>query len=84
MCFSICSTSDRISLAEDIEYKHVKYLQSVAETAIDMLIAARNVIAKNQELINRDPISGNYYFKGFVPAVVGTQIANDFTLVTGL
>ncbi len=48
-----------------------------------MSIAARNVIAKNQELINRDPISGNYYFKGFVPAVVGTQIANDFTLVTG-
>lgn len=83
LVFSICSTSDRISLAEDIEYKHVKYLQSVAETAIDMLIAARNVIAKNQELINRDPISGNYYFKGFVPAVVCTQIANDFTLVTG-
>ncbi len=81
--FSICSTSDRISLAEDIEYKHVKCLQSVVETAIDMLIAARNVIAKNQELINRDPISGDYYFKGFVPAVVGTQIAHDFTLVTG-
>jgi methyl-accepting chemotaxis protein len=58
-------------------------VQKLAETAIDMLIATRNVIAKNQELINRDPISGNYYFKGFVPAVVGTQIANDFTLVTG-
>ena len=83
LVFSICSTSDRISLAEDIEYKHVKYLQSVAETAIDMLIAARNVIAKNQELINRDPISGNYYFKGFVPAVVGSQVANDFSLMTG-
>ncbi len=82
MCFSICSTSDRISLA-DIWYKHVECLQSVAETAVDMLIATRNVVAKNQELINRDPISGNYYFKGFVPAVVGTQVANDFTLVTG-
>ncbi|MFQ5714307.1 MAG: DUF3365 domain-containing protein [Candidatus Scalinduaceae bacterium] len=83
LLFTIYSTSDRISLAEDIEYKHVKCLQSVAETAIDMLIATRNVIAKNQELINRDPITGNYYFKGFVPAVVGSQVANDFSLMTG-
>ena len=81
--FSICSISDRISLAENIDDKHKKCVQKLAETAIDMLIATRNVIAKNQELINRDPTSGNYYFKGFVPAVVGTQIANDFTLVTG-
>jgi len=58
-------------------------VQTFAETAIDMLIAARNVIAKKQEFINRDPITGNYYFKGFVSAVVGTQIANYFTLVTG-
>ncbi len=83
LVFSICSISDRISLAENIDDKHKKCVQKLAETAIDMLIASRNVIAKNQELINRDPISGNYYFKGFVPAVVGTQIANDFTLVTG-
>ncbi len=58
-------------------------MQTFAETAIDMLIATRNVIAKNQELINRDPITGNYYFKGFVPAVVGSQVANDFSLMTG-
>ncbi len=83
LVFSICSLSGRISLAENIDDKKKKCLQKMAETAIDMLIASRNVIAKNQELINRDPISGNYYFKGFVPAVVGTQIANDFTLVTG-
>ncbi len=48
-----------------------------------MLIANRNVIAKNQELINRDPTTGNYAFKGFVPAVVGSQVANDFSLMTG-
>lgn len=70
-------------LAESIEDKHIKCLRSLAETTIDMLIATRGVIAKNQELINRDPISGNYYFKGFVPAVVGSQVANDFNLMTG-
>ncbi len=58
-------------------------MQTFAEIAIDMLIATRNVIAKNQELIHRDPITGNYYFKGFVPAVVSSQVANDFSLMTG-
>ncbi len=58
-------------------------MQTFAETTIDLLVATRNVIAKNQELINRDPISGNYYFKGFVPAVVGSQVANDFSFMTG-
>ena len=37
----------------------------------------------NQDLINRDPATGNYSFKGFVPAVVGSQIANNFSLMTG-
>jgi len=55
----------------------------IANTAIDMLIASRSVIAKNQDLINRDPTTGNYSMKGFVPAVVGTQVANDFSLMTG-
>ncbi len=68
---------------ESIGDKRLKCLRSLAETTIDMLIATRGVIAKNQDLINRDPISGNYYFKGFVPAVVGSQIANDFSLITG-
>ncbi|MHC4270479.1 MAG: Tll0287-like domain-containing protein, partial [Planctomycetota bacterium] len=58
-------------------------LQTLAETTIDMLIATRGVIAKNQELINRDPTTGNYYVKGFVPAVAGSQVANDFSLMTG-
>ncbi|MFQ5686236.1 MAG: DUF3365 domain-containing protein [Candidatus Scalindua sp.] len=68
---------------ESIGDKRLECLRSLADTAIDMLIATRSVIAKNQELINRDPVSGNYYFKGFVPAVVGSQIANDFSLITG-
>ncbi len=83
LVFTICSTSDRINFAENIENKYTKCVQTFAETTIDMLIAIRNVIAKNQELINRDPITGNYYFKGFVPAVVGSQVANDFGLMTG-
>ena len=61
----------------------MKCLQVVAETTIEMLIASRSVIAKNQELINRDPATGNYFMKGFVPAVAGSQIANDFSLMTG-
>lgn len=54
-----------------------------AEKLAEMLITIRNVIAKNQELINRDPVTGNYVFKDFVPAIVGTQVANDFSLKTG-
>ncbi len=54
-----------------------------AEISATMLISMRSVIAKNQELINRDPETGNNYFKGFVPAVAGSQIANDFSLRTG-
>ena len=72
-----------VLLSESVGDKRLKCLRSLAETTIDMLIATRGVIARNQELINRDPISGNYYFKGFVPAVVGSQIANDFSLITG-
>jgi len=54
-----------------------------AENLAEMLITIRNVIAKNQELINRDPVTGNYTFKDFVPAMVGSQVANDFSLKTG-
>lgn len=68
---------------DNSESKHLRCLQNMVKSIVDMLIATRGVIAKNQELINRDPISGNYYFKGFVPALVGTEIANDFSLITG-
>jgi methyl-accepting chemotaxis protein len=55
----------------------------MADSTINMLVATRSVIAKNQNLINMDPETGNYYFKGFVPALVGSEIANDFSLMTG-
>lgn len=54
-----------------------------ADISTTMLLSVRNVIAKNQELINRDPDTGNYHFKGFVPAIVGSHVANDFNLRTG-
>ena len=73
----------QVEMTEIVEDEHVKCLQKVAETAIDVLIATRGVIAKNQELINKDPATGNYTFKGFVPAVAGSQVANDFSLITG-
>jgi hypothetical protein len=72
-----------VKQTENTEDNHMKCLKIFAETTIDMLIASRNVIAMNQELINRDPATGNYSFKGFVPAVVGSQIANSFSLMTG-
>jgi methyl-accepting chemotaxis protein len=70
-------------LNEDIKSKETEYLYKFADKLIEMLIAMRGVISKNQNLINRDPISGNYYFKGFVPASVCAEVANDFYLKTG-
>ena len=61
----------------------MKNLQRLAETTINMLIATRSVITKYQELINNDPVTGNYYFKGFVPAICASEVANDFSLMTG-
>jgi methyl-accepting chemotaxis protein len=74
---------DNIDTNINMEDEHTVCLQTLAETTIDVLIATRGVIAKNQELINRDPTTGNYYVKGFVPAVAGSQVANDFSLMTG-
>ncbi len=87
----VCCTNYKISFAqqngpvisESREDPHMKCLREIANTTIDMLVASRSVIAKNQDLINRDPVSGNYTVKGFVPAIVGSQIANDFSLRTG-
>lgn len=70
-------------LDENIENKETEHLQKFADTLINLLIVMRGVISKNQNLINRDPISGNYYFKGFVPASVCAEVANDFYLITG-
>ncbi len=55
-----------------------------ADITSTMLLSLRNIIAKSQELINRDSETGNYYFKGAVPAVVGRSVANDFSLRTGI
>ncbi len=74
---------DDIGTVKNMEDIHITCLQTLAETTIDVLIATRGVIAKNQELINRNPTTGNYYVKGFVPAVAGSQVANDFSLMTG-
>ena len=78
LVISICIISSKPNYAQDIEC-----LQRLADSTINMLVATRSVIAKNQDLINIDPITGNYYFKGFVPALVGSEIANDFSLMTG-
>lgn len=79
----ICIFSNKFTYAQDIENNHLKCLQKLADSTINMLVATRSVIAKNQDLINMDPVTGNYYFKGFVPALVGSEIANDFSLMTG-
>lgn len=83
LVLSLCSINTKYTYAESREYNRMKCLQSLADTTIDMLIATRSVIAKNQDLINMDPVSGNYYFKGFIPAMVGSEVANDFSLRTG-
>lgn len=72
-----------IDISKNPETVETENLQKFARIITDLLLVTRNIVAKNQELINRDPTTGNYYFKGFVPAVVGSEIASDFTLLTG-
>ena len=48
------------------------------------LVSINNVISKNQDLINHDPKTGNYCFKGFLPDVVSSSVANDFSSRTGI
>ena len=83
LVISISIISNKYSYAEDIENNRMECLQKLADSTINMLVATRSVIAKNQDLINIDPVTGNYYFKGFVPALVGSEIANDFSLMSG-
>ena len=83
LVMSICMTGNKYNYAEPLENDSLECLQKLADSTINMLVATRSVIAKNQDLINIDPITGNYYFKGFVPALVGSEIANDFSLMTG-
>jgi methyl-accepting chemotaxis protein len=83
LVISISIICNKYNYAENIENNSLKCLQKMADSTINMLVATRSVVAKNQDLINIDPITGNYYFKGFVPALVGSEIANDFSLMTG-
>ncbi len=83
LVISICIISNQYNYAAEIENNRLECLQKMADSTINMLVATRSVIAKNQDLINIDPITGNYYFKGFVSALVGSEIANDFSLMTG-
>lgn len=55
------SVVEHIELAGKKEDEHMKCLQKIAETTIDVLVATRSVIAKNQELINRDPVTGKLF-----------------------
>ena len=81
------SEKDSPSNEKDVmsEITNIDYMKCshTAEKLAELLITIRNVIAKNQELINRDPVTGNYVFKDFVPAKVGSEVANDFSLTTG-
>ncbi len=60
-----------------------KLLHNLADKLTGLLISMRNVMALNQDLINTCP-DGHYAFKGFTPAVMGTQVGNDFNLRTGI
>ncbi|MCP4366279.1 MAG: DUF3365 domain-containing protein [Planctomycetes bacterium] len=81
---SVASAKERGGGEEVATKKEIERIyENFAEISATMLLSVRNVIAKNQELINRDPETGNNYFKGFVPAVAGSRIANDFSLRTG-
>ncbi len=56
-------------------------VESQARMAIDQLISARKVIAEKQKIINTDA-HGEFEFKGVIPAVVGREIAEDFSKTT--
>jgi hypothetical protein len=75
-------SNEKDVMSETTNIDSMKCLHT-AEKLAELLITIRNVIAKNQELINRDPVTGNYVFKDFVPAMVGSEVANDFSLKTG-
>lgn len=61
-----------------------KVLYVLSEELTKMLLCIRNVIAINQNLINTCSSARHYELKGFVPAVVGTQISKDFSTLGGI
>lgn len=52
-----------------------------ARMAADQLISARKVIAEKQKAINTDS-KGSFEFKGVIPAIVGREVAEDFSQTT--
>jgi methyl-accepting chemotaxis protein len=56
-------------------------IKKQARMAADQLISTRNVIAGKQDMINTDSL-GNFEFKGVIPAVVGREVAEDFSRTT--
>ncbi|MEE9201146.1 MAG: hypothetical protein V3V45_06870, partial [Candidatus Brocadiales bacterium] len=76
--------NDNLKPSETTTAATEKSLYILADKLTDLLLSTRNVIALNQDLINTCPNPGHYSFKGLTPAVVGTQIGNDFYLRTGI
>ncbi len=56
-------------------------VQKQAKMAVDQLISARRVIADKQDKINTDA-QGNFEFKGVVPAIIGREVAEEFSRTT--
>lgn len=61
-----------------------KVLYVLSDELTKMLLCVRNIIALNQNLINTCSSAGHYEFKGFVPAIVGTQVSKDFSTLGGI
>ncbi|HCN18738.1 MAG: hypothetical protein A2060_01575 [Planctomycetes bacterium GWA2_50_13] len=76
--------SDKNQPAELSTITTEEALYNLANKLTEMLLSLRNVIAVNQDVINTSSVSGEYCFKGLVPAVVGTQVGYDFYIRTGI
>ncbi|HYF91591.1 MAG TPA: ATP-binding protein [Symbiobacteriaceae bacterium] len=58
-------------------------MYSKAKVMTQELVATRLFIARNQDRINRDPLSGHTEFKGLNPAAVGRGVGTIFHEITG-
>jgi hypothetical protein len=70
--------------SEKDEAVDLKVLGELTDNLSTFLISVHNVIGLSQELINKDPLTGNFYFKGLVPIVVGRMAAENFYIRTGI
>jgi hypothetical protein len=81
---SIFTPAQATPAEKEDEAVNLKVLEQLADNLSTLLISARGIIALSQELINKDPLTGNFYFKGLVPAVVGRMTAENFYIRTGI